>query len=228
MYTLRLRKIQNAPPAVNITENTADPPTQLTPPKATQSKRLDRCNSSPDKLSSPEKRRLLFLAHEASSEQVKLTMERVQQTRSELRSTIEKTQQTIQRYKEIEKELDTSVNQMIYVEPIPEAKNKDVVVEPNLSRRIKQREIFQMARRNAAEIAAQNVDLKVVSEVTRQKSATLVKRRNDSWHEVKKQLNPLPLQFMPMLRSSSKLSQGKAKPTVSITTAKTVKRERSA
>jgi hypothetical protein len=31
---------------------------------------------------------------------------------------------------------------MIYVEPIPEAKNKDVVVEPNLSRRIKQREIF--------------------------------------------------------------------------------------
>jgi hypothetical protein len=70
------------------------------------------------------------------------------------------------------------------------------------------------------------VDLKVVSEAPRQKSATIVKRRNDSWHEVKKTFNPLPLQFMPMLRSASKLSQVKVKPSVSLSATKTVKRER--
>ena len=77
MYTLRLRKIQNAPPPVNVTEEIAEQLAQSTPPKSMQSRKLERCNSSPEKLSSPEKRRLLFLAHEASSEQVKLTMERV-------------------------------------------------------------------------------------------------------------------------------------------------------
>ena len=224
MYTLRLRKIQNAPAIVP--NEAVEQPAQSTPTKPVQSRRLERCNSSPEKLSSPEKRRLLFLAHEASSEQVKLTMERVQKTRSELRSTIEQTQQTILRYKEIEKELDYSVNQIVFIEPIPEAKNKGVVVEPNLTRRIQQRANLILAKRNAAEIASQNLDLKVVSEAPRQKSATIVKRRNDSWHEVKKTINPLPLQLMPMLRSASRLSQVKVKPSVSLSATKTVKKER--
>ena len=77
MYTLRLRKIQNVQAAVNVTNDAVEQPINPSSPKIIESRKLERCNSSPEKLSSPEKRRLLFLAHEASSEQVKLTMERV-------------------------------------------------------------------------------------------------------------------------------------------------------
>lgn len=96
---------------------------------------------------------------------------------------------------------------MIYVEPLPEPINKGVVVEPNLSKRIRQKEVMALARRNAAELLNRNTDIKEVSEYhePRQKSATnILKRRTDSWNETKKVFNPLPLQFMPMLRSASK------------------------
>ena len=69
-------------------------------------------------------------------------MERVQRTRSELKNTIQQTQLTIQKYKEVEKELESHFNQIVYIEPLPEPINKGVVVEPNLSKRIKQREMI--------------------------------------------------------------------------------------
>jgi len=97
---------------------------------------------------------------------------------------------------------------MIFVEPIPEPKNKGFSIEPNLTRRIQQRENLMLAKRNAAALlmSKNNCDLKEVSEIPepRQKSASFIKRRTNSWHEVKKVFNPLPLQFMPMLRSTSK------------------------
>lgn len=54
---------------------------------------------------------------------------------------------------------------MIYVEPIPEPKNKNLVVEPNLTKRIRQREIIALAKRSSAGQQIRNVDLKEVSEV---------------------------------------------------------------